>query len=87
MEYKVMKKILEANEFLAEDIRALLAEKQVVMFNLISSPGSGKTTILEKTIPQLLSKYKIGIIEGDVETQRDAERLQRFDLPMVLMKI
>jgi len=85
MDYKVMKKVLEANEFLAGDIRRLLAEKKTVMFNLISSPGSGKTTILEKTIPLLSSKYKIGIIEGDVETERDAQRLQRFDLPMVLI--
>ena len=85
MDYKVMKKVLEANEFLAGDIRQLLAEKQTVMFNLISSPGSGKTTLLEKTIPLLSGKYKIGIIEGDVETERDAIRLQRFAIPMVLI--
>jgi len=80
-----MQKVLEANDNLALDIRSLLREKRVSMVNLISGPGSGKTTILEKTIPLLKEKYSIGIIEGDIETDRDAQRLKLFSLPMVLI--
>lgn len=85
MEFKILEKVLEANENLASEIRVLLRKRKVGMVNLISSPGSGKTTILEKTIPILKERYRIGIIEGDVETDRDAQRLKRFDLPMVLI--
>ena len=86
MEFKVMQKVLDANEHLAGDIRKLLEEKGATVFNMISSPGSGKTTLLEKTIPALQEKgYSVGIIEGDVETDRDAQRLKRFGIPMVLI--
>jgi hydrogenase nickel incorporation protein HypB len=85
MKFTVMKKVLEANEHLANDIRELLKEKNVTMINLISSPGSGKTTILQKVIPLLKKRYSVGIIEGDVETDRDARRLQGCDVPMVLI--
>ena len=51
--------------------------------SMISSPGAGKTTILEKTIPELLLAKKVGVIEGDAYTSKDAERLQKFDIPIV----
>lgn len=85
MEIKVLKNIFGANEEKANEIRQLLTEKKVFMANLIGSPGSGKTTFLEKLMEQLGSKYKIAIIEGDVATERDARRLQRFDRPVTLI--
>jgi hydrogenase nickel incorporation protein HypB len=85
MKIKIMQNILQANDQKAAELRDLLKEKQIFMLNLISSPGSGKTTLLEKTIPLLKDKFKIAIIEGDVETDRDAERLTKFDIPIALI--
>jgi hydrogenase nickel incorporation protein HypB len=53
------------------------------MLNFISSPGAGKTTILEKILPVLKTTMRTGVIEGDAYTTKDAERLQQFDIPIV----
>ncbi len=80
-----MKNILGASQEKANDVRALLAQKKVLMLNLIGSPGGGKTTILERTLEDLAGTLRFAIIEGDVATDRDARRLQKFDVPMVLI--
>lgn len=80
-----MQNILQANEKKAAEIRELLAQKKVFMVNLISSPGSGKTTLLEKTLPILKEKYQVAVIEGDVETDRDARRLDNYGVPVALI--
>lgn len=80
-----MQNVLEANDAKAAEIRARLKEKNIFMMNLISSPGSGKTTLLEKTIPLIRKKFNVAVIEGDVETDRDAKRLTRFDIPVALI--
>lgn len=85
MEIKVMKNILDRNQNRADEVRSLLAEKGVVMINLISSPGAGKTTLLEKTLGELTQKYRIAVIEGDITTDRDARRLQKYDIPIVVI--
>lgn len=85
MEIKVMKNILDRNQNRANEVRNLLAEKQVVMINLISSPGAGKTTLLEKTLGELTLKYRVAVIEGDITTDRDARRLQKFNIPIVVI--
>jgi len=85
MNIKIMQKILEANDKKAGELRNLLKEKKILMVNLISSPGSGKTTLLEKTLPLLKDKYRVAIIEGDVETDRDAQRLDKFGVPVALI--
>lgn len=85
MEIKVMKRVLGRNQDKAETIRQLLGEKNVKMYNFISSPGAGKTALLEKTCEALKEKMKVGIIEGDVSTDRDAQRLKRFGNPIVLI--
>jgi hydrogenase nickel incorporation protein HypB len=85
MQIKIMQNVLQANDKKAEEIRQKLHEKNIVMLNLISSPGSGKTTLLEKTLPLLQKKYRIAIIEGDVETDRDARRLEKFNVPIALI--
>lgn len=80
-----MQNVLEANDNKAAELRDLLREKKIVMLNLISSPGSGKTSLLEKTVPLLKDKYKVAIIEGDVETDRDMQRLAQFEVPIALI--
>lgn len=85
MEIKVMKRVLDRNQDQAEQIRALLKENHVRMYNLISSPGAGKTTLLEQTCRHLGPDYGVGIIEGDVYTDRDARRLQSYGFPIVLI--
>jgi hydrogenase nickel incorporation protein HypB len=83
MEIKVVKNILEANELIASQNRALFDERGIYVLNLMGSPGAGKTTLLEHTIEHLKNKLKIGVIEGDVETSRDAERIATHGIPTV----
>ena len=85
MEIQVMKAIMEDNISRAESLRELFREKKILVLNLISSPGSGKTTLLEKTIENLKDEYSIGVIEGDITTSRDAQRLQQFNIPQVVI--
>ena len=70
---EVMSKILSANDEEAAHNRAHLDEDKILCLNLMSSPGSGKTTLLEATIKS--GKFKIGVIEGDLQTNRDADRI------------
>jgi hydrogenase nickel incorporation protein HypB len=80
-----MKNILDRNQNKAEEVRNLIAENNVLMINIISSPGAGKTTLLEQTCAGLSEKYRIGVIEGDITTDRDALRLKRFGIPIVVI--
>ena len=75
-EVEVFRKILEKNDYQAEHNREHFDQYGIVSINLMSSPGAGKTTLLEKTIELLKDKYTIGVIEGDLETERDAERVR-----------
>lgn len=77
------KKILSANEEYALENAHLFAEQKKLCLNMISSPGSGKTTILTKTISDLKDKLKIGVIEGDIQTELDAERIRQTQAPAV----
>jgi len=72
----VGKKILIANEEYALKNSQILAEQKKLCLNMISSPGSGKTTILVRTINELKGEIKIGVIEGDIQTEIDAERIK-----------
>ena len=85
MEIRIMKNILDRNQNKANEVRDMLASKKVVMVNIISSPGAGKTTLLERTLEEFGSKFRIGVIEGDITTDRDARRLQKFDIPIVVI--
>ena len=83
MEIKIVKKVLEENENLAKEVRQGLRKRHQSMFNFMSSPGAGKTTLLEKLISELQKRGKnIGVIEGDITTTRDAERLQPLNIPI-----
>ena len=83
--YKVNvgKKILVANEEYALRNGQFFAEHKKLCLNMISSPGSGKTTILTRTINELKDKVKIGVIEGDIETDLDAERIRATGAPVI----
>lgn len=72
----IVQNILATNERIARDIHQQLAEQQICTLNLMSSAGAGKTTLLEQTIRRLRSRFAIGVIEGDVETSVDAERIK-----------
>jgi hydrogenase nickel incorporation protein HypB len=85
MEIKVVKHLLDASAKKAEEIRQLLRVRNVVMVNLIGSPGSGKTTLLEKTLSVFKDGYGCAVIEGDVATNRDAVRLQKYEVPICLI--
>jgi hydrogenase nickel incorporation protein HypB len=75
--------ILAKNDRLAERNRGYFLAKNLTVFNLLSSPGSGKTALLERTITDLQEQLKIGIIVGDLETDNDAERLRKTGAPAV----
>jgi hydrogenase nickel incorporation protein HypB len=84
MKITVMDNILKANDVIAEEIRGKLDSNHVLTINLMSSPGAGKTTLLECSIERLKAQgIRVGVIEGDIETTRDADRLQKFDIPIV----
>jgi len=80
-----MKNVLDRNKNKANEVRNLLKEKNVLMVNMISSPGAGKTTLLEKTLGHLKDKFKIAVIEGDIATDRDAQRLKDHGIPIVVI--
>ncbi|MBI4582116.1 MAG: hydrogenase nickel incorporation protein HypB [Planctomycetes bacterium] len=75
MKINVVESVLKANDAVAAANRRLLADRQLLAVNLMSAPGSGKTTLLEKTIPALGGEYPCGVLVGDLQTTRDAERL------------
>lgn len=79
----VVKKVLDANDRIAQDNRALFDDKGIYVVNLMSSPGAGKTTLVEKTIEGLKEKYSIAVIEGDIQNSVDAERIARLGVSVV----
>ncbi len=75
--------ILSQNKLMAERNRGYLEAKNVLAFNLVSSPGSGKTTILERTIHDLKKELNFSVIEGDQQTSNDAQRIYATGAPVV----
>ena len=83
MEIKVVKHILEANERIASQNRTLFDDKGIVVLNLMGSPGAGKTTLLERTIEALKEFTPMAVIEGDITSSNDAERIAAHSIPTV----
>lgn len=79
----VGQKILQANDTYAIRNRRLLAAKKLLCYNFISSPGSGKTTLLIRTINHLKGQLRLGVIEGDIQTDIDAERIRATKAPAI----
>jgi len=74
---EIKKKVLSENDRIASEIRKTLNEYSVASLNLVSSPGAGKTSLLEKTLASVSQEFRMGLIAGDVQTENDADRLQK----------
>jgi hydrogenase nickel incorporation protein HypB len=79
----VVKQVLDANDRIAGSNRAIFDQKGIYVINLMSSPGAGKTTLVERTIEGLKDTYSIAVIEGDIQDTYDAERVARLNIPVV----
>jgi hydrogenase nickel incorporation protein HypB len=76
------KKVLSENDRLAAGLRERFRESGVLCLNLISSPGSGKTSLLERTLEALPRSERVAVLTGDIQTENDADRLRRFGFPV-----
>jgi len=83
MQAKVLKNILSVNEEMAERNRGVLDSKGVFVINVMSSPGSGKTSLILATIRRLKGRVRIGVIEGDISSSIDAEKVSQEQVPVV----
>ena len=83
MEIKVMANILDKNDQIAHHIHNRLSERGIFVLNLMGSPGSGKTSLLEQTIAALKEEIHIAVIEGDLFTSKDAARIEGHGVPVI----
>ena len=75
MEINVNRPVMETNDMISDELKEMFAEKNILVLNLISSPGAGKTTVLERTLSDLRNEFRMGVIEGDLKTDNDARRV------------
>ena len=75
--------LLHANQAGADHNRAHFDQWGITCFNIMSSPGAGKTVLLEQTLATLSNQFKIAVIEGDMTTELDADRLRRYAVPVI----
>jgi len=78
----VEKKVLSENQILAEQLRERYRQNGVLCVNLISSPGSGKTALLERTLERMDKGKRVAVLTGDLQTENDAKRLARYGFPV-----
>ena len=83
MKVKVITRILEANDRIAAENRKLFNKAGVYVINLMSAPGAGKTSLIERTITELHRKLRIGVIEGDIAGTGDAQRIEKLGIPVI----
>ncbi len=83
MEIKVLKNVMIKNDAVGNDNRKRFKDHKIFTVNITSSPGAGKTTLLENSLTYINKKYRTAIIEGDLYTSRDAERLTDKDSALV----
>jgi len=83
LKVQVVRDILSANEQIALENRRLFDEKGVFVLNIMAAPGAGKTSLIERTIESLCDRLRIGVIEGDVASTIDADRIARLGIPAV----
>jgi hydrogenase nickel incorporation protein HypB len=82
-EIQVMKNILGENDRIAAENQAMFREKGVYVINLMGSPGAGKTSVLEKTMEKLKGELRMAVIEGDLFTSKDADRIEKHGVPVI----
>ena len=75
MEISINRPVMESNDMIAEELKKLFTAHKILVLNLISSPGAGKTTVLERTLTELKNEFRMGVIEGDLKTDNDAKRV------------
>ena len=86
MEIKVVKQILAWNEDVSEKLHRITAEKKVAIVNVMGSPGAGKTSLIKAVINGLRDSFRIGVIEGDIAGQIDAEAIDSMGIPVVQLQ-
>ena len=79
----IERKVLEKNDAFAAQNRQTFAEARLFAINVVSSPGAGKTSLLEQTIERLRGQLRLSVVEGDVQTDLDAQRVARYGAPVV----
>jgi len=79
----IERKVLAKNDEIAAQNRAHFERYGIFVFNIVSAPGSGKTSILERTLEHLNGKLRVAVIEGDVQTDFDAQRVAKYNVPTV----
>ncbi len=83
MKVQIVKDILSANEQIALENRRLFDEKGIFVLNVMAAPGAGKTNLIERTIGLLRDRFRIGVIDGDLASTIDADRIARLGIPAV----
>ena len=83
MEVQVMTNVLAKNDAIAESLQQRFQEHNIFVFNLLGSPGAGKTSLLEATLQDLVKDYKLAVIEGDLYTSKDADRIHTLGIPVL----
>jgi hydrogenase nickel incorporation protein HypB len=83
MEVKIVQNVMAANDLLAQELREVFISKNIFVINLLSSPGAGKTSLLEETIKRLKGDSRIAVIEGDIAGDHDARRIAALGIPVV----
>jgi hydrogenase nickel incorporation protein HypB len=79
----IERKVLEKNDQIAHRLRQQFQERGIFALNFVSSPGAGKTSILERTFQELQGSMGVAVIEGDVQTDLDAQRVARYGVPVI----
>ena len=83
MKVQIVKDILSANEQIALENRRLFDEKGIFVLNVMAAPGAGKTSLIERAIGLLRDRFRIGVIDGDLASTIDADRIARLGIPAV----
>lgn len=83
---EIKEEILSDNKSLAEDVRKTLYKNKVFMLNLMASPGGGKTNLILHTIRELKGELRIGVIEGDIDSMADSEKVIKEGIPAVQLR-
>ena len=83
MEIKVLHQIMDWNEDVSQEVKDALAAHHICMINVMGSPGAGKTSLITSLIGRLKDRFRIGVIEGDIAGQVDADRIAALDVPTV----
>jgi len=83
LEIKVIKNILGENDHLAAENQVMFQNEHVFVVNFMGSPGAGKTSVLERTMERLNGELKMAVIEGDLFTSKDADRIDKYGVPVI----